>query len=831
MFRSWLAVLILGAGMISAPLIAPWAAIEDCRNAAPLPRDVALVAPRDEVSGELARFAGVWNGNWAEGLCATLVVEKVMANGFAQAVYGYGVSISEKVDLPGNFRGIGRVFDGELRLRTPWRGLLRFRVEADGGLSMRDQEDLLGRAERIESLSQVGCRPAGAENPRPPGDTRGRITAEDLGRPDYPDRGPVHNAYFMAVGESGPALHAFEGRLSLAPSKIFSARDGCPGLPGETLAYGFDFVTLGDHLVPVERDVISPPGSRGLQEIILSPGRVWSEPGDGGRSRASFPFLVTSQVSGAALNGLATFLYDDTTVSAVRFQIVQETAAWRRADLWGQVPASYRPGGLAEAAEVKARFEEELAARLPVRPWSDLDARLGRARAAAFAGEWGREHLSAAGLVFDGQLYLYGCPTRYGPFPYCRRMRHSAYSVSKSIGAGLSLFRLAEKYGESVLALEVKDYLEITATHDGWDQVTFADALSMAVGVGNGPARTPLTSQETDDPPGFFRALSGQEKLGLSFSFYGDYPWGPGEVMRYNNSHTFVLAAAMEALLRSREGPDARIWDMVRAEVLKPIGVNHLPLRHTREEHAGQGVPWFYSGAYPTIEDAAKIAQLLQNDGRHGTDQLLSAAVVREALGRSDVFGLPTGYNSPDGEGRYHLSFWSQAYRDRSGCLNRIPSMTGYGGNLVALMPNGVTALRFADSFNYERRGMIEAAEALAPFCDPAKSEDAAVASAGRLMPVAEVREALAGHTYYAEDWHVYSAPDGVTYSASPKEFWLGRWRIDQQGHYCSRYSTWRGGAETCFAVVETDAGLELHADDRFWSIRIDLRDGNPEAY
>ena len=36
------------------------------------------------------------------------------------------------------------------------------------------------------------------------------------------------------------------------------------------------------------------------------------------------------------------------------------------------------------------------------------------------------------------------------------------------------------------------------------------------------------------------------------------------EVARYDTTHTFVLAAAMDAFYKSKEGPDADLWSMVR---------------------------------------------------------------------------------------------------------------------------------------------------------------------------------------------------------------------------------------------------------------------------
>jgi hypothetical protein len=52
-------------------------------------------------------------------------------------------------------------------------------------------------------------------------------------------------------------------------------------------------------------------------------------------------------------------------------------------------------------------------------------------------------------------------------------MRHGVFSVTRSLGAAVALLRLAEKYGDSVFDLKIKDYVPVTATHAGWDDVTF----------------------------------------------------------------------------------------------------------------------------------------------------------------------------------------------------------------------------------------------------------------------------------------------------------------------------------------------------------------------
>ena len=49
----------------------------------------------------------------------------------------------------------------------------------------------------------------------------------------------------------------------------------------------------------------------------------------------------------------------------------------------------------------------------------------------------------------------------------------SVYSVTKSAGAAITILRLAQKYGDEVFDLKIKDYVSVTAAHDGWDEVIF----------------------------------------------------------------------------------------------------------------------------------------------------------------------------------------------------------------------------------------------------------------------------------------------------------------------------------------------------------------------
>jgi hypothetical protein len=150
---------------------------------------------------------------------------------------------------------------------------------------------------------------------------------------------------------------------------------------------------------------------------------------------------------------------------------------------------------------------------------------------------------------------------------------------------------------------------------------------------------------------------------------------------------------------------------MVEEDVLRPIGVQHLPVARTIEPDDALGTPIMAWGSYPNLDETAKIAQLLQNEGRHDGRRLLSERRVREALDRSGRPGYDTGGNQ-----RYFHSFWWRP-ANLARCVVHVPTMSGHGGNLVMLLPNGLTALRFADDNHYDITPMVRATERFRPSC------------------------------------------------------------------------------------------------------------------
>lgn len=553
-----------------------------------------------------------------------------------------------------------------------------------------------------------------------PEETRDWLTQDEMMSPDYEQSSPIHNGYFMPVGDELPAAHQFEGTLRLddltMQGQFRDTKDHLcfPDVP-------LQFISHNGYLVPLDRDILRADNC--LWNVILSPGKVWSEADDDGWSRASFPFVLTHDIDAQAHNGIAMFMFNDSEISCLRLQIVQETAGSNnqyRFNMWGQLPMTYTTEAFADHDEIVDSFDQELANLSEVMPWEDLEAQYTNHELDGFTGQVTPNELSATGIFTDSAVYMKTPQTRYGPFPYPMFMRHSVWSMTKSMGAGIAFFRLAQKYGDNVGDLLIKDYVNVTARHNGWDTVTFADCLDMATGIGESAsifAGDVFADEHIQKFYTFYLDESAAEKLISTFNF-GNLIWGPGSVFSYNSIQTFVLSAAMEGFLREQEGPDINLWDWIVNEVYQPIGLAHVPAMHTIEPDGSKGLPLFFMGLYPTVDDVIKISRLLQNNGMYNGQQILSTAMLNIALAKTADQGMHAWwYDSPDGQCKYKLSFWSVAWRE-SDCLQQVPYMSGAGGNFVILFPNGLTAFRFADDNDYDPFPLINAVAKISPMCN-----------------------------------------------------------------------------------------------------------------
>jgi len=524
--------------------------------------------------------------------------------------------------------------------------------------------------------------------------------------------GVVHNAYYQPIGDVRPTTHALCGTFHFAETPMDTTHPDSSWMGGgQTLfpAFSLPVVTRGDWLIPLERDLIlsghhGGGSGRSLWNVIANPGRVWEETADAGYSRASFPFTLTDNFVGQALNGLATFVFDGVEASPVAIQITQETAPveeYVRVDFSALVPVTFEPGCPAGTEHAVTAFANERASRLPLRPWSALpDAE--RSWMLAQDGSADTD-FSALALLMDGQLYQHEVATRSGPHPWPEWMRHGVFSVTKTLGLGISMLYLAQRYGDAVFDERIVDYVPELADHPGWQGVTFENTLDMAtgtVGAERGAAIGP-----------FIQARSSAAKIAAIHAL-PDAPAAPGVEFTYYSTHSFALSLAMNRLVEAHEGPGTDYWTMVREEVLAPIGIPHLPLSRSIEDDGTLGIPIMGWGSYPDVDAAAKVAQLLQDDGAHGGRQLLSRTKTREAMRRAGRPAYATG-NSNEW---YLHSVWT-VRTDTDSCAIDVPLMSGYGGNHVMMLPSGLSMIRFMDAGDYEVRPATLAAEMYRSSC------------------------------------------------------------------------------------------------------------------
>jgi len=351
----------------------------------------------------------------------------------------------------------------------------------------------------------------------------------------------------------------------------------------------------------------------------------------------------------------------------------------------------------------------ELSARLPSRPLAELRQRLPPGTLDGFGGPVLPKWQVARGLVFDGTLYFESEPTSYGDYPYPLEMRFGVRSVMKAVAVPLSLLRLAEVYGPEVLDLKIGAY--VPGLHPKWQHVRFIDAANMATGFGGTGSLETHPNNFFDgyldaDYDGWYTAPTAAGKLAHINAHLKPYPWEPGTVLRYRDQDFHLLGIAIDAYLKSKRGPEADAWDMLRQEVFEPIGIHQAPTVRTREAGGQDGPAWFSAGYYPTLDDLAKIALLYQDEGVHGGKQILHRGLTRDLLAARGALDKLSDNSSPRVQGAppplyYKMGFHYTAFTgSRSGKTVLLPTMSGFGDNEVMLIPGRIVAIRAANVAN-----------------------------------------------------------------------------------------------------------------------------------
>lgn len=561
---------------------------------------------------------------------------------------------------------------------------------------------------------------------------------------------PVSNAAFIP-GAGATAAPEFQGTLTIEPAQmrlqpalehpIILGRD-VRTFPGVRL----EFFMLGDILVPVQRGEMvreSAPGpTPSYWRVIPQFGRVWHEKADGEWLRAAFPIMLVNDTENHAHQGLATFLYRRGQVSGAMLQFVQQSAPYLTPHpfvAWGYAHATFSAGDSSQLDAWREEARRELADRLPAKPWSELLKTVPAGALDDFGGPIYPKWRVAVALVRNGTLYYQESMTPYGPYPYTLEMRFGVRSETKSVFAPLALLRLAQVYGPWVLTLKIGDYVHLLDPK--WKRVRFIDAANMSTGFGGvGTFKT----HPNDIFDGYldgnydewYTAPSFAEKIRQINANLRPYPWEPGTVMRYRDQDYFLLGAAIDAFLKSMQGPNADLLNMVQTEVLQPLGIHHVPAVRTQEPGGREGMVWCNAGYYPTLDDMAKIALLYQARGEHAGTQLLNRELTAGLLeARNGIVKRGDGSLGPQyqplpeeqtAEALYGMSFHYIRYTNARGKTFYLPSMFGSGHKELIVYPNEMISLVMAKVAKEQLNGespqsnegpvTIRDVERLAPF-------------------------------------------------------------------------------------------------------------------
>ncbi len=557
---------------------------------------------------------------------------------------------------------------------------------------------------------------------------RSQLKAPQLQGADSVDT-QVDNSAFLPCESSAPAKHHLSLNLEIDETPMQCNHPGVE-INGKSIDLfpksGLRLTSDNGDLIPLDRDLLRDPDGNGYWDITLSPGRVWSELEDGDWSRAALPFQLSNIFENDTHHGIATFLYRDDEVSRVFYQVVAETKTFLCPDnlqTWGWLHARPTPLDATDADAAVEQFRAERNDQLPLKPLTAWFSDATRNNFDDIDNGFGSDSTMVSGLVIDDEIFSSPCRSSMGDYPYPRAMKFGIWSATKTAFCSIACLRIAHITGQDPRVEKVCDLLPEARNKSDWSDITVGDCLNMASGIGTAAARKEprdifadylleeWQSQESDEAlasynhyHAWFLAPSQHEKNLAAFACPA-YPWPPGTVARYRDQDLYIAGAALDAILKRVRGPDARIWAMVCDEIYTPARLRHAVKFHTIETDPAKEVPLSDAGLLLSMDNIARLGQLILDRGRIGDEQILDPLMLDEFFDPRIPKGLPTGIRIETGEVHYHAGTWHLPYRSNSGEDFWIPTMRGYGGQIIQTLPNGTTAFRFGfDSYETEER-------------------------------------------------------------------------------------------------------------------------------
>jgi hypothetical protein len=529
-------------------------------------------------------------------------------------------------------------------------------------------------------------------------------------------------AEFAPVGTRTPATNTFSGRLRLHTDEQSNQFDlifdefglitpARPGI-GELPRFDIEFVQDGEFLVPM----VQGPVDTGHEwwDLVLRPGSVWDEAMDNGYSRAAVPFALKERREDCIHNGVLSFLFNDEgDVSNVAFQISNQTCRYMQFEMRGLLEATYDPGLVEGATESMNLARENRQSRITQRPIATISSDHTGANPLEFGSveEIDPGDMSAYGFVIDGTHYVGGCETPRGKYPYCNEMALPSYSTAKSFVGGLGLMLMETDYPGTAEAL-ISDY--VPECGDDWQGVTIEHALDMATGHFESPDLHADEDAATNSR--FFNADNHAGKIDFACN---EYPRrsDPGEHLVYHTWDTYLAGTALNNRLKMLAGPEVDFYaDLLVEKIWKPLSLSVLS-QTTRRTYDDVAQPFTGFGLTFVRDDVARLAQFIgAQDGRLNGEEILDRALF-DAI-KQRVPDDP-GHVAELETMRYNNGFRSFDVSDYLGCdePSWVVVMSGFGGIIVAIMPNDTVYYYFSDGNVHRYLHAVRESHKIRPMC------------------------------------------------------------------------------------------------------------------
>lgn len=458
------------------------------------------------------------------------------------------------------------------------------------------------------------------------------------------------------------------------------------------------YLTLdGNDAIPENRSVRRT--SHHFWDIQIGAGKAWLL--DSGYTRISLPFSFIEKNANCVHNGVIMFDIQGNQASKASFQIGGETCLYFKYDFLGQVDISIDSLSL-DSATIN-EYRNWKSNQIPLKSIRSIG---DRSKSFGAEKEVKPMFMSVFGY-FDGEShYRGGCSTRWGRYPYCSQMLLPSYSLSKSIYASLALDRLEDDY-PGIKKAKIIDHVP-ECSNKKWKGVTFEHALDSAIGHYRNdkhPLDEALISEK-----GFFTSLTHQEKIKLSCNLFSRKD-KPGKKFVYHSTNIYVLGTAMNNYLKGVNSPSSDLYNDVMMPIWSDLNLSQAlnVVQRTADVTSQTFTAW---GLFFLPSDIISIGNYLQKLAKDNPDSIMNSALQMNKNNRGlDAFAGIKYYNN---------GFWARKFPGfQVGCESDVwvPYMEGYGGIVVALMPNGHIYYFFSDGDQFSWSKAAKASSKIKSFC------------------------------------------------------------------------------------------------------------------